>query len=85
MNFTEEDRAHSAALREEADKFVAKEDRLNLHTLGEGGSKEGQVEHTQESTDTMMALLLAEDTEEKQNKKTSGQGKKKGGKKIGKR
>lgn len=85
MNFTEEDRARSAALREEADKFVAKKDRPNLHSSGEGGSKEGQVEHTQESADAMMALLLAEDAEDKQNKKTSGQGKKKGGKKKGKR
>lgn len=78
MNFTEEDRQNRAALKAEADRIVAKEDRPKEHSSGSGkGGGEGKGDYTRESADAMMALLLAEDAKEKRMKKNK-KGKKKG-------
>lgn len=79
MNFTEEERARRAALEEEAAKIFAK--RPKRQSGGGACDQEGQPEHTQESADAMMAILLAEDAKEKRMKKKINKNGGKGGKK----
>lgn len=85
LNFSEEDRAHRAALREEAAQIVAKQDRpQRQESTGNATGDEGQAGESQESADAMMALLLAEDAKDKRMKKKTNNvrrgGKNKGGK-----
>lgn len=79
MNFTEEDRARRAALREEAARIIAKQDRPKPKSSGAAGVNNLHSEPTQESADAMMALLLAEEAKEQRKKKSKKGSKKKSG------
>lgn len=81
MNFTDEDRARRAELREEAARIVAKKDRprrkdtTDMTSKHKQGHKEGLKDgerygdYTQESADAMMELLLAEEAREQRMQK----------------
>ena len=72
MNFSPEDQARRAALREEAIRVVSQ--RPN-HL--DGGEVAGEYAYTQESADAMMAQLIAEEAAEKRKNSVGARGNKK--------
>mmetsp|Transcript_43064 Transcript_43064/g.131142 ORF Transcript_43064/g.131142 Transcript_43064/m.131142 type:complete len:516 (-) Transcript_43064:151-1698(-) len=85
MNFSDENRARRAELKEEAARIVAEKDRpkrkQTLSSAGAGGGDKdgGRPGYTQEdvnAADAMMAQLLAEEAKEKRKKKKTGTKKK---------